>query len=641
MRKAVILFGGEAIDLRNQHLYLDDTWEWDGNDWRRVNTVHTPGGRHTAMATDATRKQIVLFGGTRSLSFPFTGLQDTWIWDGADWSQAQPSTVPVQRYSHSLTFNHRTGRVMMFGGASVGFAFAGSEAHEWTGSDWIITKHPTEPPLQYNPVLAFDPTLNAVVVHAGSATVSDPTWTWDGKIWTKLNTKTSPPIVARGWRADTDLVRRQIVMVGFEDPDSQFGGQTWTFRNNDWALIDRFGGEYPTFASALDLNNTHDDARDEFVFLGALGRTPYTTAMWALRGDKFVRVHPKTLPAHRHQPVLFYHPPSQRVVLMGGYDSKGALNEVWTWDGKNWALHPLSGKTPALAGLGNAIYDPFRNRLVAYPFANTTWEWDYSNGWNPVAATAPSEYCEFVIDHGSRRVLLVPFTTPKNTPRQPWVWDGRAWTKSPLITPPLSGKAFYSHAHGTLVLLPSPQYIYGTRDYYDRCYALDGNVWRLLPESCECKTLSGAGAGSWLLTYDPSRQRTLATNHYTLATHHLFPRTPYPRPGQSAELDVTYPSSPGQTFWLALSTADWPGIPLRTIPYVGTVRLPIARTPLFDLSVSAGLSVNLDRTGAGYFKIPIPPLTSLVGLEFYAAGVLLGTNGIEAVSNAVSLEVIK
>ena len=60
--------GGEAFPT-------NDTWEWDGNDWRSFAPATAPSPRYgPALAYDAARGRVVLFGGTDG-NF---GLADTW-----------------------------------------------------------------------------------------------------------------------------------------------------------------------------------------------------------------------------------------------------------------------------------------------------------------------------------------------------------------------------------------------------------------------------------------------------------------------------------------------------------------------------------------------------------------------------------
>ena len=54
-----------------------------------------------AMAWDAARKRIVLFGGDT----PGARLADTWEWDGAFWARRTPTTSPPARGGHMMAFD--------------------------------------------------------------------------------------------------------------------------------------------------------------------------------------------------------------------------------------------------------------------------------------------------------------------------------------------------------------------------------------------------------------------------------------------------------------------------------------------------------------------------------------------------------
>src|SRR5439155_1023310 len=67
-RHVIVLFGGELDTL------LNDTWQYDGNDWTQVITAHAPAARRGhAIAYDPARGVTVLFGGQSSVN-----LNDTW-----------------------------------------------------------------------------------------------------------------------------------------------------------------------------------------------------------------------------------------------------------------------------------------------------------------------------------------------------------------------------------------------------------------------------------------------------------------------------------------------------------------------------------------------------------------------------------
>ena len=78
----VVVYGGTTGSF-----ILDDTWEWDGNDWnKRYSPANPPQRRDHAMALDSSRSRVVMFGGRKG--WP-NDLNDTWEWDGATWRRIE------------------------------------------------------------------------------------------------------------------------------------------------------------------------------------------------------------------------------------------------------------------------------------------------------------------------------------------------------------------------------------------------------------------------------------------------------------------------------------------------------------------------------------------------------------------------
>lgn len=65
-----------------------DTWFWNGSGWTAQNPAMAPPARYgEALAYDPVNRQLILFGG-QVLSPPsWSGMNDTWAWDGQVWKQ--------------------------------------------------------------------------------------------------------------------------------------------------------------------------------------------------------------------------------------------------------------------------------------------------------------------------------------------------------------------------------------------------------------------------------------------------------------------------------------------------------------------------------------------------------------------------
>lgn len=108
-REVVVLFGGIPRDF-------DDTWEWDGTEWRRIPTERGQSGRsRVAMEYDPVRERVVLFGGRLPDGQP-TG--DTWEWDGSSWRQIT-DTGPHARARHRMVYEPALGSLLA-GGVAYG-----------------------------------------------------------------------------------------------------------------------------------------------------------------------------------------------------------------------------------------------------------------------------------------------------------------------------------------------------------------------------------------------------------------------------------------------------------------------------------------------------------------------------------------
>ena len=70
------------------------------------------------MAFDAADGQVVLFGGVSGVGSEYRLLNDTWTWDGARWTQQQPSTPPAPRIGSAIDFDAAAQAVLLFGGNS-------------------------------------------------------------------------------------------------------------------------------------------------------------------------------------------------------------------------------------------------------------------------------------------------------------------------------------------------------------------------------------------------------------------------------------------------------------------------------------------------------------------------------------------
>ncbi|MGB9236032.1 MAG: kelch repeat-containing protein [Terriglobales bacterium] len=222
----VVLFGGYSGGY-----LLNDTWVWDGANWTQAGPAASPPARCCfAMAYDAAHGNVVLFGGYN----PFVGgpdLNDTWVWDGANWTQASPAVSPPARCCLAMAYDAAHGNVVLFGGSATGSPV--NDTWVWDGANWAQLSPGTSPPARYAFAMAYDTAQGNVVLFGGdsggvNAELLSDTWVWDGDTWTQESPATSPPARINHAMA-CDAAQGNVVLFGGTDYRFSFLNDTWVW----------------------------------------------------------------------------------------------------------------------------------------------------------------------------------------------------------------------------------------------------------------------------------------------------------------------------------------------------------------------------------------------------------------------------
>jgi hypothetical protein len=187
-RERLVMFGGNDAEFN----LLADTWEWDGLAWSRVSTAG-PAARFPGATTyDAARGEVLLFGGhSPSASGSSRDWGDTWGWDGSAWREYTPDgPTPGARPATRAAFDASREQVLLFGGAGSGNnAAAWGDTWVWDGARWTDLEADGPAPREWH-ALAYDPERALVLLFGGysgppflgTAPLTD-TWAWDGDAW--------------------------------------------------------------------------------------------------------------------------------------------------------------------------------------------------------------------------------------------------------------------------------------------------------------------------------------------------------------------------------------------------------------------------------------------------------------------------
>ena len=172
-----VLFGGQGC---GGSCYLNDTWVWDGVDWTRIDPPRKPTGRAFAtISYDPVRRETVLFGGLKDGSGGF--LNDTWVWDGSTWTKREPATAPPARVFASMSHDPGSGLTMLIGGTDVDNVVL-RDTWFWDGTEWFEGPEGQAPlPRTLAGQAAHPPTGSTIVFGGQRGFVGrhqSDTWVW-------------------------------------------------------------------------------------------------------------------------------------------------------------------------------------------------------------------------------------------------------------------------------------------------------------------------------------------------------------------------------------------------------------------------------------------------------------------------------
>ena len=224
-----LLFGGS--DFTN---FYNDTYTWNGSSWTLLSPAHSPAPRSNAgMVYDAALHEVILCGG-RGIGLNNT-YNDTWAWNGTDWTQLSPLTSPTPLLAAAVTYDAATGDIVVFGGNDNNATLA--QTWIFSGGNWSEVFPSSSPSAREDVTSQYDPATGNVVLFGGSYAnhpLSD-TWTWNGTTWSQLSPSTVPA-ARHGEGMEYDPVRGAVIMFGGAGVSSDLN-DTWTWTGSNWQQL--------------------------------------------------------------------------------------------------------------------------------------------------------------------------------------------------------------------------------------------------------------------------------------------------------------------------------------------------------------------------------------------------------------------
>ncbi|HSY51506.1 MAG TPA: kelch repeat-containing protein [Thermoanaerobaculia bacterium] len=447
IHRAVLFGGSTAIDSGTKIAYeRNDTWEWTGYRWLEVYPVHSPSNRAAhGMIFDSVRNRPVVFGGRQSTinsngTSSFVNLNDTWSFDGTDWTQIQTADSPSVRELPGMVYDSARDRIVLFGG--IVQTYTGptlrilnetplKDTWEFDGTDWHQIQ--VDGPLVYKPILAYDPILKQTIMigYNNPTDVVTVMYAYDpvGGTWNQLKPALLPACANEG-AMTFDGADSKILFTGATCLSSINTEDTYEWDGSNWTKITltSFAGRY--YGEAL----TYDPDHQVVVLFGGaqlvgplLSATyTYTNTVWQGAGDL-------DFPAPRSLFMFLSDPVHNVIYLYGGLNDATSFFDFWIY--QNGQFHPnLDGTQPSACSLPLGVFDTDRQKVVMFCSDSSTWEFDGA-AWTQFdsSKTAPPahEWGSLAYDQSLKKTVFFGGFDPSNNSYldQTWTYDGTSWTQ--------------------------------------------------------------------------------------------------------------------------------------------------------------------------------------------------------------------
>lgn len=291
------------------------------------------------IAYDTSSHQVILFGD------PGGGpAAQTWAWTSvAGWKQLSPAHTPPGRTWANLAYDDKAGVIILFGGQSATPVNGGlnplDDTWAWNGSDWSQLTPAASPPATVNMSLAYEASGGTVIgVRDNDANTGSETWQWDGTTWVQVQPSQAPQYPKQGaGLAYAPSISGSVLFgtefaLGAPAPD----GTTWTHVAGNWMQYQAAPGDpQPRSFPGMATNQQGG------VLMFGGGGSGYAAFddTWAWSGT-WTKQSPALSPSARDMPLMTYDSGCKLVLLYGGELSTGSnvtrFYDTWAWDGHAW-----------------------------------------------------------------------------------------------------------------------------------------------------------------------------------------------------------------------------------------------------------------------------------------------------------------
>ncbi|MHB0969472.1 MAG: Kelch repeat-containing protein [Thermoanaerobaculia bacterium] len=375
----------------------DDTYEWNGTDWRELGANPTQGFVTAfALTYDPIRMEMVLYGGDE-----FGARNDTYRFRDNAWKKVITGLLhPGPRSLYLFEQNPADGTGWLFGGFNDNVVY--SDLWKYANGTWLKVNISNTPIACTYPTGAWDPVRSTLVVHCEAAGLYE----FNGAAWKSFASLDEKPIASRFSRMVYDEKSKKMAFFGGFD-GANYLRNLWFWNGTTWKEATRDGAPR---GRALPMFFYDPNSKNLIVF-GGIGRKSTEDKiqrygdMFSFDGTKWTELKPSVLPSPRYGAFVEWDPIGKKIIMFGGKNDKEEyINEQWEWNGSNWAQrNPATRPSPRMNG--SMMFDPTRQQLTLYggyagQYFSDLWVWD-GTSW------------KLLEDAGGRRRLVDPHADPE------------------------------------------------------------------------------------------------------------------------------------------------------------------------------------------------------------------------------------
>jgi hypothetical protein len=382
-----VLFGGRgAFDGATQLVHdTNETWFWYGSRWVQIFPADLPAPRNShSMVYDTKRERVVLFGGRREavvVKGDPTVSNDTWVFQNGNWTNLAPASAPSARFDAPMVYDTANDRIILFGGTVFDAeenAIPIFDTWEFDGVSWTQVGANGTPKVA-KPVLAYDAKRKeTIMLGMDGVDFSNVMYRYDStaKTWTKVPAATTlPTCVNEGHMVYQPTNEKVAWLSGICTTGTSSLDEVFEWDGTTWTKVTTTNSIIRLYGQSV----AFDSERENIIMFGgsSVGESNVSSSTTTYAGGTFRFPATNPRPTPRSMAGFQTDPVTGNIWLYGGlYETGGAfLDDLWGYRGQQW--FPIKqNEGPGSCVTPLSAYDTDRGRLIVTCLGGLVFEWE-------------------------------------------------------------------------------------------------------------------------------------------------------------------------------------------------------------------------------------------------------------------------